>query len=202
MKSILMSLLVLTAFSLAFAAPEDKPKDLPPVAVTAAVSGFHCQACPDELQKDLGKLDGVTEVKATLNPPVVTAKLDVKKMTPSEFIAAIAKHPQAMDRKKTYGAWLLAYIDTAMCAKQQTMCDGCGPEITKQLKTVEGVDQVAFDPTGKIVRITFKADVKVTLDALKEALGKSKFGFTVDFTSPIKAPAPQKSSTTQHEHHH
>ena len=106
MKYVLPFLLALTAFSLAFAAPEDKPKDPPQVAVTVAVSGFHCQACPDELKRDLSKLDGVTEVKAMLNPPVVTA------------------------------------------------------------------------------------------DALKEALAKSEFGFTIDFTAPIKTP--QKASTTHH----
>jgi len=200
MKTTLLLLIALTAFSLAFAVEEEKPKDPPPVAVTVQVAGFHCQGCPDELKKDLSKIDGVTEVKATLNPPVVTAKLDPKKITPSEFYAAIANHPQGMDRKKTYGALLLAYVDTKMCARQQKMCDGCTPEITKQLKTVEGVDKVVFDTTGKLVGITFKKDARVTLDKLTEALGKSQFGFTVDFTTPIKPP--QKAETTQEQHHH
>lgn len=160
--------------------------------VTVAVSGFHCQGCPDELQRDLAKLNGVADVKATLSPAQVTASIDEEKITVSQFVNAIAKHPTGMDRTKTYGAKLVAFINTAACAEQKTMCGACAPEEQKRLSAIDGVKTVTIDKTGKVAGITFAPDAKVTTAQLAKALGESDFHFTVSFTAPTAdaAPAP------------
>ena len=179
-----------------FAAQPEKPEKMPTLAkVTVAVTGFHCQACPDELQLHLAKLDGVTEVKATLKPAQVTATLDEAKITSSQFVNAIATHPTAMDKKQTYGAALLAYIDTAMCAEEETMCQACFTEIPKALKTIKGIHNVTLDTTGKIASISFPKDAKVTTVNIADALLKHNFKFTAVFTAPVATEA------TPHGHH-
>jgi copper chaperone CopZ len=182
------------ALSVAAFALAEKPKTPPLTAVTVAVDGLHCQACADELQKDLGKVPGVAEVTVTVKPGQAAAKLDESKITASEFIAAIGKHAQMMDRQKTYGAKLVAHIDTAMCAKQQKMCEGCFTEIPKVLKGVKGVSDVTLDETGKVATIGFANDAKVATGALTKALARSSYKFTVKYAG---AAAPAARNTDQ-----
>lgn len=179
---IVIATLALAITVIAFAA---KPKVAPlaPVTVTVAVDGLHCQACVDELQTDLGKVPGVSEVKVTLKPAQVTAKLDESKTAASQLVNVIAAHPQTMDKAKNYGAKLVAYIDTAMCATQKTMCDACFTEIPKVLKAVKGVNDVTLDESGKVASIGFAKDAVVTTSTLAKALSQSDFKFTVAFSS-------------------
>ena len=153
-------------------------------AVTVAVDGLHCQGCVDELQLDLGKVDGVSEVVVTMNPGQVTAKLDESKTSASKLVNVIAAHPQAMDKTKTYGAKLVAYIDTEMCAKNKKMCAGCFTEIPKVLNAIKGVSEVTLDETGKIATISFAKEPEVSTSALAKALGASDYMFKVAFTAP------------------
>jgi copper chaperone CopZ len=189
---VLTGVVALAISVMAFAGEPEKKPTL--TQVTVAVTGFHCQACPDGLQKDLAKLKGVTKVKATLKPAQVTASLDEAKISVSQFVNAIAAHPTAMDKKKTYGATLQAFIDTPMCAKQATMCRACFTEIPKALTAVKGVHGVTLDKTGKIASIRFDGDAKVTTASLADALAKHKFKFTVAFTAPATAEAPKAST--------
>ena len=152
-----------------------------PAKVTVAVTGFHCQACPDSLVKDLAKLPGVQRVQATLTPARVVATLDEKKMAASRFVQAIATHPQAMDAKKTYDAGLLLHVDADMCKGEKAMCAACSPEITKRLKAVKGVREVAFDGTGRVVTVRFAQGAAVTTAQLQRALAASAFKFSVRF---------------------
>lgn len=182
-----------------FAATQSKTKAVL-TPVTVAVEGFHCQACPDELQKDLAKLNGVSEVKATLSPAQVTAKLDEKTITASEFAAAIANHKRAMDATKTYGAKLVVYIDAPMCAKEVKMCAACPPEITRVVKAVKGVSGVTLDTTGKVASITFAQGAKVTTADLAAALKKSSFKFTAQFAVVTgAATTPEKAADGSHD---
>ena len=192
-KGILGVLIAIVVLSVAAIALAAKPKAPQLTPVTVAVDGLHCQACVDELQKDLGKAPGVSDVKVTQKPGQVTAKLDESTITVSQFVTLIATHPQAMDHEKTYGAKLMAYIDTEMCAKNAKMCDGCFTEIPKVLKSVKGVSYVTLDETGKVAAISFTKDANVPTSALATALGNSDFKFYVTFTSP----KPQ-SSQRQH----
>lgn len=185
MKQLLVLIAIVIGVSaVIIAAPNSEDKKPTPVAVVVAVEGFHCQACPDALQQDLAKVDGVSEVKATLAPPMVSAKIDESKITAGEFVAKIAAHPQEMDAKKTYGAKLVVCIDAPMCAKNPTMCPACFTEIPKVLKKIKGVSDVSLDKTGKIATIGFKLDAKVTTVQLATALGKHSFKFTADFACP------------------
>lgn len=152
-----------------------------PAKVPVAVTGFHCQACPDTLARDLAKLPGVKQVQATLTPARVVATLDEQKMPASRFVQAIATHPQAMDPAKTYGAGLLLQVDAAMCKGQKTMCPACAPEITKRLKAVKGVREVAIDATGRLVTVRFAPGAAVTTAQLQRALAASSFKFRVRF---------------------
>ncbi len=149
--------------------------------MTVAVTGFHCQACPDTLAQDLAKLPGVKQVQATLAPARVVATLDEQKMPASRFVQAIATHPQAMDPAKTYGAGLVLQVDAAMCKGQKTMCPACAPEITKRLKAVKGVQAVAIDGTGRVVTVRFAQGAAVTTAQLQRALAASSFKFSVRF---------------------
>lgn len=183
-KGTLGVLIVIIALSVAAIVLAATPKAPQLTTVTVAVDGLHCQACVDELQQDLGKVAGVSEVKVTQKPGQVTAKLDESKTAASQFVAVIAAHPQAMDHKKTYGAKLVAYIDTAMCAKDKKMCDACFTEIPKVLKAVKGVSDVTLDDTGKIAAISYAKDATVTTNDLAKALAQSNFKFQVTFVSP------------------
>ncbi|HEY3376500.1 MAG TPA: heavy metal-associated domain-containing protein [Armatimonadota bacterium] len=183
-KGILGVLIAIVVLSVAAIALAAKPKAPQLTPVTVAVDGLHCQACVDELQKDLGKAPGVSDVKVTQKPGQVTAKLDESTITVSQFVTLITTHPQAMDHDKTYGAKLMAYIDTEMCAKNAKMCDGCFTEIPKVLNAVKGVSDVTLDETGKIAAIGFTKDANVTTSALATALGKSNFKFHATFVSP------------------
>lgn len=174
--------------------PAAKTAELTPV--TVAVEGFHCQACPDGLQKDLAKLAGVSEVKATLKPAQVTAKLNEKVISASEFVAAIAKHPRAMDHSKTYGAKLVVYVDAAMCAKEPKMCPACFKEIPRALKSVKGLGNVALDSTGKVASLTFAKGAKVNTASITKALKASSFKFTVGYTAPAGSKAAQTASAS------
>ncbi|MHB9026105.1 MAG: cation transporter [Armatimonadota bacterium] len=198
MKNMLNVIVVLAAVigvgAILFAAQPstgDKKPVLTPV--TVSVEGLHCQACPDELQKDLAKLPGVSSVKATLKPAQVTALLDETKISVSAFVAAIDEHPQAMDRKQTYGAKLVAYIDAAMCAKQKSMCDACFTEVPKTLKQIKGVSDVTLDKTGKVASISFAAKSKVTTAQITKALADHKFKFTTRFMDPAEKSAAGSS---------
>lgn len=176
------------------------PKHTPvTTAVTVAVTGFHSQACPDGLAADLAKLPGVTKVKATLKPARVTAILDETKTTAAAFVNAIAKHPQAMDAKKTYGATLQVYIDAPMCAAEAKMCQGCFTEIPKMLKPVVGITRVALDTTGKIASLTFDAKAKVTTAQIAAALKKSTYKFTVGFSGPVKPTTGGTCDSASHQ---
>src|SRR3990172_4454573 len=128
---LLVAALALSITAVALAVKTEAPKL---TAVTVAVDGLHCKACVDELQRDLSKVLGVSEVKVTQKPGQVTVKLDEAMISVSKFVRKIAEHPQAMDRKKTYGAKLIAYIDTEACAKQAKMCEACFKETPKVLK--------------------------------------------------------------------
>lgn len=189
---IAIAVVVMAIAVMAFAA---NPKAPQLTTVTVAVDGLHCKACVDELQQDLAKVPGVSEVKVTQKPGQVTAKLDESKISASKFVNTIASHSQLMDRKKTYGAKLVAYIDTEMCAKQKTMCDACFTEIPKVLKAVKGVSDVTLDDTGKVASIGFAKDATVSTIALAKALGQSDFKFKVTFFTNTTA-----LTTDQHQH--
>lgn len=191
-----IAVLVLCFAAFAFAAKLKTPVLTP---VTIAVDGLHCQACVDELQKDLGKVPGVSDIKVTLKPGQVTAKLDESKVAASKFVNVIATHPRAMDHAKTYGAKLVANIDTAMCAKQKKMCDACFTEIPKVLKGVKGVSNVTLDATGKVATIGFAKDAVVTTSALAKALSQSNFKFTVTFASTSSTVAQQTTGNDKDE---
>lgn len=156
-------------------------KSTPAAKVTVAVVGLHCQACPDQLQKDLAKLPGAQQVRATLDPPQVTARLDETKIPAGRFVAAIAGHPQLMDPAKTYGARLLVKVDAAMCAGQQTMCPACAPEITKRLRALKGVTTVTFDKTGREVSVGLAKGATVKTTDIAKALKASSYKFSVTF---------------------
>jgi len=194
---ILLSVLAVLSIGAALYAAEKHAKTNTPVLtpVTVGVAGFHCQACPDGLQKDLAKLPGATAVKATLNPAQVTATLDEAKLTASEFVAAVSAHPQAMDAHKTYTGKLVLYVDAEMCKANAKMCAGCFTEIPRVLKAVKGVKQVTLDATGKIASLTFTQGAKVTTKTLAAALAKSSYKFTVRFDQPVSAPASQSAGT-------
>lgn len=174
------------------------PKKTPPVPITVAVAGLHCQACVDELKTDLGKLPGVSKLIVTLKPGQVTATLDEKRTSASAFVRAIATHPQAMDPEKTYGAKLVAYVDTDACADQQTMCDDCFTELPKTLEDVTGIDTVTLDTTGKIATISFKEDAAVTTQDITTALRKSDLQFHVQYTAPKSTS--RNGDATAHQH--
>jgi len=151
-----------------------------PTTITAAVTGFHCQACPDQLARDLAKLPGVIAVRATM-PGQVTAKLDETKTPAGRLVAAIAAHPQLMDPRKTYGARLVVYVDSALCQGQPKMCPACAPEITKRLKAVKGINAVSFDKSGCVVSIGFAQGATVKTTDIARALAASSFKFGVRF---------------------
>ncbi|MHB9130057.1 MAG: heavy-metal-associated domain-containing protein [Armatimonadota bacterium] len=182
------------------AAPKPAAKAPQLTPVTVSVDGFHCQACPDELQKNLAKLPGVSAVNATLKPAQVTAKLDEKVITASQFVAAVAKHPRAMDHSKTYGAKLVVYVDAAMCAKEAKMCAGCFKEIPRALQSVKGLGTVSLDNTGKVASITFAKDAKVNTAGIAKALKSSSYKFTVSFTAPAGSKAAQATGAGSASH--
>ncbi len=187
-RNTLIALAAMLTGALALAVAPKKPQPVT-TAVIVAVTGFHCQACPDGLVPDLAKLPGVTKVQATLAPAQVTAVLDETQTPVSALLAAIAKHPQAMDAKKTYGTALRVYIDAPMCAKDAKMCPACFTEIPKMLKPVAGIKTVTLDSTGKVATLTFTPGAKVTTAQLTAALKKSSFHFTVGYAHPVKAVA-------------
>ena len=185
---------VILALGVVVIANAAKPKAVQLTPVTLSVDGLHCSTCVDELLTDLGKEPGVFNVKVTQKPGRVTAALDESKITASQFVNLIAAHPQAMDAKKNYGARLLAYIDTEMCARQQKMCEACFTEIPKVLKSVKGVDAVTLDESGKIASISFVKDATVSTSALAKALAQSEFKFTVNFFSSALNTVPDQQT--------
>jgi hypothetical protein len=92
-----------------------------------------------------------------------------------------------MDAGKTYGATLLLYIDTQMCANGKTMCADGFTEIPKRLKAVSGVQDVKLDTTGKIAAISFSRGARVKTSDLINALQKSDLGFSVSTISVAQA---------------
>jgi copper chaperone CopZ len=181
--TVLLAVVVATFATAIFAVP---PKG---TVVTVAVQGFHCKPCPDSLVKDLAKLPGVSEVKGTLKPAQVTARLDEAKTSVSQFVAAIGAHPQMMDPKKTYSARLTAYVDSETTAKEEKMCPDCAAQIAKALLGVKGINGVKTDETGKVVTIGFAKGAKVTTAAISKALAATKLKFTASFTHPLLAKA-------------
>jgi len=163
------------------------------VQVSVAVQGFDCAACTDGLAQDLGKVDGISEVKATLKPPMVTAKIDEHKINVSEFVAKIAAHPQMMDPKKTYGAQLVLCVDTAMCAKEKKMCPACFTELPKAFKTVKEISTVSLDDTGKVATIGFAPGAKVTTAQITKALAMHSFKFIANFACPASMQQADQS---------
>lgn len=191
-----ISLAILGVAAALFAAPS---KGNAPVLtpVTVAVQGFHCQPCPDDLQPKLAKMKGVYEVKATLKPAQVTAKLDEGKMTVSQFVTAISSQYTMMNRNETYKGRLVAHIDAAKCAGEETMCQECRTEIPQLLKGIKGVKEVTLDETGKIALMSFDKKAKVTTADITRALGKGKMGYTVNFTAATPAAHAQGDADEQ-----
>ncbi len=176
MKNIVLTLILLSLMTLGIIAHavDTKPVLVP---VIAKLYNADCQPCIDAMAGELAKQAGVTEVKATLDPPQVTATLDEALFTASEFV-------NKMIELDNYDARLLLYVDTTMCKGADKMCAGCFTEIPARLKTVTGVNEVTLDDTGRRVKVTFAADAKVKTTELADALAKSDYGFTVSFTAP------------------
>jgi len=176
MRNIAISLVLLSLMTLGIIvhAEDTKPVLVP---VIAKLYNADCHPCLDAMAGELAKQAGITEVKATMDPPQVTATLDETLFTASEFVNKIV----ALD---DYDARLLLYVDTAMCKGAAKMCGGCFTEIPAQLKTIAGVKEVTLDDTGRRVKVTFTADAKVKTTDLTSALAKSTYGFTVSFTAP------------------
>jgi copper chaperone CopZ len=184
--TMLLGLAAMTIAAASYAAPAKQSAAAKSVTVTVAVTGFSSKARPDDLRRDLATLPGVTIMHVTLAPAQVIARLDEATFTAGQFVTAIAAHPLGTDVHKTYGAALLLYVDTQMCAHQKKMCAACFPEIPKRLKAVKGVQGVNLDATGKIVTITFAKGTRVTTSDLISALKKSVLGFSVSTTAPAK----------------
>jgi len=189
-------IMVLAVIGITMAAMAAQTKKSAPVPVTVAVTGLHCQGCVDELQQDLAKIPGVSEVKVSQTPGQVSAKIDEAIITAAKFTGKIAAHPQAMDHAKTYGASLVLYIDTKACATEPKMCPACFTEIPKVLKKVAGVSAVSLDATGKIASVSFAKDAKVSTQTLAKALAASDFKFITTFAAPTAVKAAQASNST------
>ncbi len=188
MSALISSLLLCLAMVAVFAAP---PKG---TAVSVAVTGFHCQPCPTTLAKDLAKVKGVSAVKASLQPALVTATLDETVITASQFVAVIASHPRMIDAKKTYGAALTVTVDSKTTARQAKLTTEQKAQITKALTAVKGVSGVKPDATGKVLSLTFAKGAKVTTAALSKALVDTKLKFTGRYAAATKPGAVMTKS--------
>jgi len=176
MKNIALSLILLSLMTLGLTANAEDTKPVL-VPVIAKLYNADCQACLDAMATELAKQAGVTEVKATMDPPHVAATLDEAQFTASEFINKVISFDKLDAR-------LLLYVDTAMCKGAAKMCAGCFTEIPARLNTVTGVKEVTLDDTGRRVKVTFDADTKIKTTDLAAALAKSDYGFTVSFAEP------------------
>jgi len=185
----LLALTIAAVVTVLYAAPSKTGKQPVLTSVTTAVEGFQCGACAAKLQTFLGKQKGVTDVKTTMKPAQVTAKIDEKVLPVSKFMAAI--DGQKNMHNKLYTASFVAFINAPMCKNEPKMCAACPPEIKKMLKDVKGITAVTLDDTGRIATIGLDPKVDVTTTAIAGALKKSKFNFIVSFTDPN----PVKSKT-------
>ncbi|MEI7831997.1 MAG: heavy metal-associated domain-containing protein [bacterium] len=176
MKNIALSLILLSLMTLGIIAHAEDTRPVL-VPVIAKLYNADCQACLDAMATELAKQAGVTELKATMDPPQVAATLDEAQFTASEFINKII----ALEK---YDARLLLYVDAAMCKGAAKMCTGCFTEIPARLKAITGVNDVTLDDTGRRVKVTFDADTKIKTTDLAAALAKSDYGFTVSFAEP------------------
>lgn len=179
----LLALLVATVVTMLYAAPKASKK---PVLtdITASVEGFSCSSCAGKLQSYLTEQKGLSEVKVTMKPQQVTAKVDEKVMPASKLIALINAQGKKTEPKAPYSAKFVVYVDAAMCKDQVKMCGACFTEIPKSLKSVKGITGVELDKTGKVATLTFDPKANVTTTAIADALKKSKFNFIVSFTTP------------------
>jgi copper chaperone len=60
-------------------------------SVTFDISGMTCGGCSMRVQHALAKLDGVGKAEVTLRPGGVTVEMDLKRVTATQIVSAIAK---------------------------------------------------------------------------------------------------------------
>jgi len=187
----LLALAIATVVTVLYAAPGKMGKQpIVLTAVTASVEGFNCPSCANKLQTYLGKQKGISEVKVTMKPQQVTAKLDEKVVSAGKFITLINQQGKKTEPKDPYTAKFVAYIDAPMC-------EACFTEIPQMLKSVKGVTGVTLDESGKVATIAFDAKAGVTTTAIAEGLKKSKFNFTVNFAAPEANGEKSAAATTE-----
>ena len=189
-KSLTAMLLVLAAMTISVvshAGPVYRPQPAKPVQITVAVAGLTDRMSLAQLRQDLAKLPGVTNIKVTLAPAQVSAKLDETQTTVSQFVNAIDAHPTALDENTMYHAQLLLFVDTQACAE---------PASAKREGAAGDSGVLALRARHcyhhprclrQIVGVTFLPNACVKTRDLAQVLANSDLRFACSFASPARA---------------
>jgi Cu2+-exporting ATPase len=131
---------------------------------TVRINGMMCEHCENRIQKAIGAIDGVTDVKAdhTSGTAVITMRHPVEEEKIKEAVegqdyeyVGLVKDKEDTDMEKT--------IDI-----EGMMCEHCEARVKKALEAVDGVTEATADRNAKKAVVTLSKDVDDA--ALKKAV--------------------------------
>lgn len=146
--------------------------------------GFHCANGKALLEKELGKIDGVSYAFANVDTKVVTIKYDAAKQNKEKLVAAIekigyttefTKEGTQINKACSHDKEAKAIIKIKVnfhCANGKALLD-------KELMKVDGVFSAVADVETKIVTIEYDTN---KLDKEKLVAAIEKIGYTTEFS--------------------
>lgn len=146
--------------------------------------GFHCANGKALLEKELGKIDGVSYAFANVDTKVVTIKYDAAKQNKEKLVAAIekigyttefTKEGTQINKACSHDKETRAIIKIKVnfhCANGKALLD-------KELAKVEGVFSAVADVATKIVTIEYNTN---SLNQEKLVAAIEKIGYTTEFS--------------------
>ncbi len=136
---------------------EEKPQE---ETFTVLIEGMMCEHCEASVQKGIGKIEGVTSVKAdhTKGTAVITA---VHAIDDSEIREAVESRDYIYKGREGEGMKKTVKIEGMMC-------EHCEASVKKALEKIDGIESAEASHTAGTAVITLSKDVDEAL--IKEAI--------------------------------
>lgn len=128
------------------------------------IGGMHCAGCAANVEKAIGKLDGVAEV--TVNPVDGTARVKLEQNAPD-----MERIRRAVEEA---GYSLESGVRTVTFPVEGMHCANCANTIAKQLKKLKGVEHAAVNYAAENCRVEYDPE-QVTIEEIAAAVEEAGY---------------------------
>ncbi len=123
----------------------NQPDTSAPRSISLPVEGMTCAACSTRLEKQLGKLPGVTRAVVNLATERADVSFNTANLSGAEIAATVAK------------AGFTVPESSIELAVEGMTCAACSTRLEKQLAKMPGVDEASVNLATERARVSFKA---------------------------------------------